>query len=256
MWKVRKVLALIGLLAIGLEVRAEAQSFASFTTLPENPSAFNNCTARVKVTAARLRSGPSLDASVLGLRYQDEAMYVIRVEGKWVQVVTQDSDTAYMAAYLLSFPYHEMLEQWKKETPSPSVGKKAKVKWASVNYRKYPSLSAPRLGAFNRGDEVAILADLGDGWSLVESRSEDGKPGCYGFLANRALGPPDLPDSPHWIQPLAKIRRAPGSSLEPSHESPSEYLARTAWSPAEFVAEYHARQRLPGSEGQLIASVQ
>ena len=251
MREVRKLLALIGLLAIGPEV----QAYASYSSLPENPSAFSNCTARVKVTAARLRSGPSLDASVLGLRYQDEAMYVIRVHGKWVQVVTQDADTAYVAAYLLTFPYHEMLEQWKKETPSPSVGKKAKVKWAAANYRKYPSVSAPRLGGFVRGDEVAILSDLGNGWSLVESRSEDGKPGCYGFIANRALATPDVPDPPDWVAPLAKVRRSSGQDMEPTRETASQYLARTAWSPEVFVAEYNARQRMPGSEGLHIASI-
>lgn len=252
MREVRKLLALIGLLGLGLEVQAFA-----YTPLPENPSAFSNCTAKVKVSAARLRSGPSLDASIKGLRLQDESIYVTRVQGKWVQVITSNgptSDTGYMAAYLLTFPYHELLEQWKRETPSPSVGKKAKVKWAALNLRKYPSKEAPRLGGFARGDEVAVLSDLGNGWSLVESRSEEGNPGCYGFVANRALASPDVPDPPDWSAPLAKVRRLPGQHLEPTQESPGEYLARTAWSPGVFIAEYKARQGLLGP-GELLATL-
>ncbi|HLP43418.1 MAG TPA: SH3 domain-containing protein, partial [Fibrobacteria bacterium] len=126
----------------------------AFSPLPENPSAFSGCTAKVKVNVARLRSGPSLDARILGVRLQDESVHVRSVHGKWVQVSLPGGDTAFMAAYLLAFPYHDLLEQWKRETPSPSVGKKAKVKWASVRFRKYPSADAPRLGGFVRGDEV------------------------------------------------------------------------------------------------------
>lgn len=245
----RKWLALLGLLALGNEVRAFA-----YSPLPENPGAFSNCTATVKVNAARLRTGPSLDASVLGIRVQDEQVYVTRVVGKWVQVVTASGDTAYMAAYLLSFPYHDLLEQWKRETPSPSVGKKAKVKFAKVNFRKYPSTTAPVLGGFAKGDEVAVLSDLGTGWSLVEALSEDGKPRCYGFIANRALAAPDVPDPPDWVAPLAKLRKLPSQRLEPTFETPGEYLARTAWSPGVFIAEYKAKHR-HAVPGVMIASV-
>lgn len=248
----RKVLALLVFLGSGHEAEALA-----FSPVPENPSAFSNCTAKVKVSAARLRSGPSLDAPIKGLRLQDESIYVTRVQGKWVQVVTHTAggtDTAYMAAYLLSFPYHELLEQWKREAPSPSVGKKAKVKWASVHYRKYPASGAARLGGFARGDEVSVLSDLGNGWSLVESLSEDGKPGCYGFIASRALAAPDVPDPPGWSAPLARVRRTAGQVLEPARESPAEYLARTAWSPEVFIAEVRARRSLR-SPGELLASV-
>lgn len=240
-----KWLSFIGLLAIG-------QAAHAFLPLPGNASAFGNCTATVKVNAARLRQEPSLDARILGVRLQDEAVFVTRVMGKWVQVVTASGDTAYMAAYLLAFPYHDLLEQWKRETPSPSVGKKAKVKWAKAHFRKYPSAAAQALGTFARGDEVAVLSDLGTGWSLVESRTEDGRPGCYGFLANRALGPPDLPDPPDWVAPLAKVRKT-SPSLEPSVETPAEYLARTAWSPDVFLAENGADKPFLARPGELIA---
>jgi hypothetical protein len=229
-----------------------AHAFA-FGPLPENSSAFSNCTATVKVNAARLRTEPSLDARIVGHKLQDEAVYVTKVVGKWVQVVTSSGDTAYMAAYLLTFPYHDLLEQWKRETPSPSVGKKAKVKWAKVNFRKYPSAAAPQLGSFAYGDEIAVVSDLGTGWSLVESRSEDGRPGCYGFIANRALTTPDVPDPPDWVAPLAKVRKAPGKSLEPSMESAGDYLARTAWSPGVFIAEFKAKQRYLTHPGEMLA---
>jgi hypothetical protein len=238
----------MGLLTIG-----QAAFAFSFSPLPENSSAFGNCTATVKVNAARLRLEPSLDARVVGIKLQEEAVYVTRVLGKWVQVVTAAGDSAYMAAYLLNFPFHDLLEQWKRETPSPSVGKKAKVKWAKVNFRKYPSAASPQLGAFALGDEVAVLSDLGTGWSLVESRTEDGKPGCFGFIANRALVTPDLPDPPGWLAPLAKVRKSPGKFLEPSMESPSEYLARTAWSPGVFIAEFKANHRTFIQPGEMLA---
>lgn len=237
---VRKLLALLILMAMA----PSAGAFA-YLPLPENPAAFSNCTAKVKVSAARLRAGPSLDARVLGIRHQDEAVFVNKVHGKWVQVALPDGDTAYMAAYLLAFPYHDLLEQWKRETPSPSVGKKAKVKWASLRFRKYPSTAAPALGGFARGDEVALLADLGTGWSLVESLDEAGKPGCYGFVRSRALAAPDVPDPPEWTAPLARVRRAPGSPLEPARESPGEYLARTAWSPDLFALAFQAPAARP-----------
>jgi hypothetical protein len=100
---------------------------------------------------------------------------------------------------------------------------------------------------------VAVLSDLGNGWSLVESRTEDGKPGCYGFLANRALGTPDVPDPPGWVAPLAMLRRSPRQHLEPSLETPGQYLARTAWSPGVFAVEMKSlKHRLP--PGQMLAS--
>src|SRR5690606_37647212 len=104
-----------------------------FTAIPDNPIAVANCIAKVKVDAARVRAAPSLDSPILGVRSQDEALYVAKVEGKWAQVVLPEGDSVYMAAYLLAFPANEILEQWKRETPSPSVGKKARVKLAQVN---------------------------------------------------------------------------------------------------------------------------
>jgi hypothetical protein len=237
---VRKLLVCLGILGLS-PVATHA-----FATMPDNPIAFGNCTAKVKVDAARLRSGPSLDSKVLGVRVQDEPLYVTKVYGKWVQVVLADGDTAYMAAYLLSFPANEILEQWKRDNPSPSVGKKAKVKWAKVDFHKYPSAASPRLGHFNLNDEVAVLNDLGNGWSLVESRKADGKGTCFGFIANRAMAAPDAPDPGGWAAPLAMVRLNPGETMEmaPVEESPSEYCRRTAWTPELFVMELEAKSRL------------
>jgi Bacterial SH3 domain len=256
---VQKLLLCLGLLGAPQAVNA-------YATMPDNPIAFSNCTAKVKVDAARLRSSPSLDAKVLGVRVQDEPLHVTKVYGKWVQVVLTQGDTAYMAAYLLAFPAaNEILEQWKRESPPPTVGKKAKVKWARVNFRKYPSAHAPRLGHFNGHDEVAVLADLGNGWSLVESRDAGGaekmRPHCFGFIANRALETPDVPDPPEWSTPLAKVRLNPGESIaqEPARESPAEYCRRTAWTPELFVLELKSKARvhpsdpLSASPEQLVA---
>jgi hypothetical protein len=229
---VRQLLLCLGLLGAA---PAAAQVIAS---LPDNPIAFSHCTARVKVDVARLRSGPSLDARILGVRKQDEPLHVLKVVGKWVQVES-DGDTAYMAAYLLSFPASEILEQWKRESPAPAVGKKAKVKWASVRFRKYPDRRSASLGHFDQGDEVAVLTDLGNGWSFVESRKTDGSGPCFGFLANRALTAPDVPDPPEWTVPVARVRLDPGErpAIEPVRESPGQYCLRTAWSPELFKME-------------------
>ncbi len=232
-----------------------------YATMPDNPIAFSNCTAKVKVDAARLRSGPSLDAKILGMRVQDESLFVTKVYGKWVQVLLPQGDTAYMAAYLLSFPANEILEQWKRESPPPTVGKKAKVKWAQVNFRKYPSLHAPRIGHFTSHDEVGVLTDLGNGWSLVESRQADGKGTCFGFIANRALAAPDVPDPPEWSTPLAQVKLNPGERMEKEKrtETPSDYCRRTAWTPELFVMELKAKTRQPhrdplsASPDQLVA---
>lgn len=228
--------------------------------MPDNPIAFSNCTAKVKVDVARLRSGPSLDAKILGVKMQDEALHVTKVYGKWVQVALDRGDTAYIAAYLLAFPANEILEQWKRETPAPTVGKKARVKWARVNIRKYPSAQAPRLGHFNARDEVAVLTDVGNGWSLVESRQADGKSKCFGFVANGALAPPDVPDPAEWSTPLAQVRLRPGESMEkaPVAETPAQYCQRTAWTPELFALELKAKSRsqsdpLAPSAERLIA---
>lgn len=239
------------LLCLGLmgAAPAAAQVYAS---LPDNPIAFGNCNARVKVDLARLRSGPSLDAKVLGVRKQDESMHVLRVVGKWVQVETVSGDTAYMAAYLLAFPASEILEQWKRESPAPSVGKKARVKWAKVEFRKYPSRLSSSLGYFERGDEVAVLTDLGDGWSFVQSRKTDGTGPCFGFLANRALAAPDVPDPPEWSTPVTQVRLNPGQSpeIKPVQETPAQYCLRTAWSPELFKMGLSAKSA--DAERQLL----
>lgn len=250
----RKVLAILGLMGGCLTAQA-----APFIPIPENTSAFGNCTAKVKVDVARLRAAPTLASRIVGTMVQHENLFVVRVQGKWVQALTASGDTAYMAAYLLAFPYHDLLEQWKRETPSPSVGKKPRVKWAGVEFRKHPSVASPSLGRLVRGDEVAVLSDLGNGWSLVESLTGDGKPGCYGFVAARALAPPEIPDPAEWTAPLARLRRPAGGSPEPARETPGEYLARTAWSPEVFLAGHPARgHRAPGGfpvlPGALLAS--
>jgi hypothetical protein len=234
---VHKLLVHLGFLGLST-VAAHA-----FATMPDNPIAFGNCHAKVKVDAARLRSAPSLESKVLGVRVQDDSLYVSKVFGKWVQVVPAEGDTAYMAAYLLIFPANEILEQWKRENPSPSVGKKAKVKWAKVNFRKYPTSNSPRVGHFSQNDEVAVLTDLGNGWSLVESRKPDGKGNCFGFVSNRALAAPDVPDPPGWSTPLAKVRLHPGERMEkePVVETPAQYCQRTAWTPELFVMELKAK---------------
>jgi hypothetical protein len=236
------------LICLGLLGLAPVASHA-LVVLPDNPIAIGNCTATVKVDAARLRSAPSLDAKVLGIRLQSDSLYVTKVIGKWVQVVLPSGDTAYIAAYLLSFPPNELLEQWKRDNPSPSVGKKAKTKWAA-HFRKYPSAQSPNLGHFAAGDEVAVLSDLGNGWSLVEGRKADGKGPCFGFIANRALGPPDLPDPALWSAPLARVRVSPGEAvdMEKRMESPTEYCRRTAWSPELFAMEMRAKAPSPARD--------
>ena len=235
----RQLLFCLGLLGAA---PAAAQVIAS---LPDNPIAFGNCTAKVKVDLARLRTGPSLDARIVGVRKQDEPLHVLKVMGKWVQVETAAGDTAYMAAYLLSFPASEILEQWKRESPAPTVGKKAKVKWAEVNFRKYPSPKSASLGHFAYGDEVAVLTDLGNGWSMVEGRKADGMGRCYGFIANRALAAPDVPDPPEWTSPVSRVRLNPGQTLEkdPVVETPAQYCLRTAWTPELFVLGLQEKAR-------------
>ncbi|MEO6094243.1 MAG: SH3 domain-containing protein [Fibrobacteria bacterium] len=252
---VHKLLVCLGLLS------SSPIAIHAFATMPDNPIAFGNCTAKVKVDAARLRSGPSLDSKVLGVRVQDDPLRVTKVYGKWVQVVTAESDTAYMAAYLLAFPANEILEQWKREMPPQTVGKKAKVKWAQVNFRQYPDSKSPRMGRFSRNDEVAVLSDLGNGWSLVESRKADGIGNCFGFIVNRALSTPDVPDPYQWTAPLAKVQLFPGEKVkkDPVVESPSEYCQRTAWTPELFVMELkakpmmHPNDRLMAAPQQLVA---
>ena len=251
----RKLLLCLGLLG---SAHASDNSFASLS-LPDNPIAIGNCIAKVKVDVARVRSGPSLDAKVIGVRKQEEPLHVLKVVGKWVQVETAAGDTAYMAAYLLSFPANELLEQWKRENPSPSVGKKAKVKWAAVNFRKYPSSKSASLGHFQHNDEVAVLNDMGNGWSLVECRQADGKGNTFGFIANRALAAPDVPDPPEWVAPLAKVHLFKGQTIEkePVIESPAQYCQRTAWTPELFVMELKAKSHKfdpSAAPEQLLAS--
>lgn len=228
-----------------------SQTFA-YGSLPESPVvAFSNCTAKVKVSVARLRSGPSLESQVLGVVKMDEPLFVSKVCGKWVQVALESGDTAYVAAYLLSFPYAELLEQWKKDTPPPTVGKKARVKWAAVNFRSLPGASSGRMGRFLHGEEIAVLSQVG-AWSLVEARSEDGKSSCFGFVASRALAPPEIPDPVEWTAPVACLHAAPHAL--PASETPAQYLARTAWSPQLFAAEWHASRAHPAlPPGQYLA---
>lgn len=241
----RKLLVCLGILGLAPIVTGASHAFGA---LPDNPIAFGNCTAIVKVDAARLRSGPSLESKVLGVRVQDDPLFVTKVYGKWVQVALATGDTAYIAAYLLTFPANEILEQWKRVNPSPSVGKKARVKWAKVNFRKYPSAASPRMGHFTLNDEVAVLADLGNGWSLVEGRKADadGAGNCFGFVANRALSAPNVPDPPGWSAPLAQVRLHPGEKPEqaPAIETPAQYCQRTAWTPELFAMEMKSKPLL------------
>jgi hypothetical protein len=131
----------------------------SESDLPENPVAFAQCQARVRVETARIREAPSLRSPIKELRHREELLFVSGIDGKWAQIVLESGDTAYVAAYLLAFPYHEILDHWKRQAPQPSVGKKAKVKWAQVNFRKYPVLSAARVGFFGKNEMISVLTD-------------------------------------------------------------------------------------------------
>lgn len=229
------------LLCLSLLASTTAASHA-IPSMPDNPIAIGNCTAKVKVDAARLRSAPSLGGRILGVRTLDDSLYVAKVLGKWAQVVVAEGDTAFMAAYLLAFPADQVLEHWKRDSPSPSVGKKARVKWAQADIRKYPSAEAPLLGRFESEDRVGVLTDLGNGWSLVESLKAEGEGTCYGFVANAALARADA-DPRDRIAPLARIRLEPGQSMEaePVAESPAQYCQRTAWSPELFRLQLKAQ---------------
>ncbi len=96
--------------------------------LPDNPNAIDHCLAKIRVESARLRQGPSLQAPIVGTKNLDQPVFVQQIVGKWARVQLEDGSEAYVAAYLLAFSWHELLEQWKKDTPRPTVGKKAKVK--------------------------------------------------------------------------------------------------------------------------------
>ncbi len=252
----------IFLFFIGLISPMKAESYAMLeeSLIPDNPIAIGNCTATVKVDAARLRAEPSLDAKILGIKLQDSSLYVSKVCGKWVQVVLADGDTAFMAAYLLTFPAAEILEKWKKDAVPQTVGKKARVKWAKVNIRLYPSKHSPYQGYFKRQDLVGILCDLGNGWVMVESRDAEDKQGqakVYGFVAKRSLreanamgfqmavkrarqGDGNLADN-HFAEnrwsSLAAAHGAPKKIKEPEAEGLGNYCARTAWTPELFALE-------------------
>lgn len=101
-------------------------------SLPDNPNAIDQCLAKVRVESARLRAAPSLSGEIVGMRTLDQSVFVHKVMGKWAQVTLASGDTAYIAAYLLVFSWQDLLEQWKKGSPQPTVGKKAKVKWVKA----------------------------------------------------------------------------------------------------------------------------
>ena len=231
--------------------------------IPENPNAMEQCLAHVRVDAARLREAPSLDAAISGVRLYDQPLYVARLQGKWAQVILEEGDTAYIAAYLLAFNWQNMLEQWKKGSPpAPTVGKKAKVKWAKANFRKYPSVTSPLLGYLQNQDRVAVLLDMKNGWSLVQAAD-----GATGFMATSALAKNNevvcqLParlrakvELSYAQAGYAHLKRPKESTeiLEPIIESPAQYLARTAWTPEVFAAQFHSLNQLP--QGQRIASL-
>ena len=198
--------------------------------LPDNPLAIAHCEAMVRIDAARLRALPSLSAPILGLKRREENVVVSKVMGKWVQVVTESRDTAFMAAYLLSFPSRELLEQWKRAVPQPSLGKKARVKWASLNFRKYPSKRSELIGFFEHEAIVAELSRTKSGWSFVQCQN-----GLLGFVDSKALEPtPVLPDFPEWGPPLSPALGEDEEALKPKAETPGDYLARTIWSPDIF----------------------
>jgi hypothetical protein len=104
----------------------------SDTSLPGNPNAIDQCLAKVRVGSARLRASPSLSSEIVGMRSLEQPLFVRKVVGKWAMVALENGDTAYVAAYLLTFSWQDLLEQWKKTAPQPTVGKKAKLKWVKA----------------------------------------------------------------------------------------------------------------------------
>lgn len=230
---IRRAVSLLALAA--LAASASTHLPVVMPILPENPMAFAGCTAQVNVDAARLRRAPSVVAQILGLRFSHDKLKVTRVlEGKWAAVEFEGGE-AYLAAYLLDFPRQEFLDQWKKEGPttSPALGKRARVKWASLPFRRYPDSASVSAGLLRRGAVVSRLIDLGDGWALVR-----GGGNRLGFLPAEALEvfqeswAAALPLTP--LEAEAEAVAAEAVLLE--EEPIGRYAWRTAWSPAVFAA--------------------
>jgi hypothetical protein len=214
------------------------------TLLPNNPHAIDHCLAKIRVTSARLRQSPSLSSPIIGSRQIDQPVYVEEVMGKWARVQLDEGGSAYIATYLLAFSWQDLLDQWKKGSPKPTVGKKAKVKWAKASLRAYPSDQSGQLGELRRNDLVGILGDSHAGWTFVQVN------GAFGFLATQSLK--SLHHLPRAFEaaPLAKLQKQNVNAVLPALESPSEYLARSAWSPELFQSTWPERKQ------QAIAQAQ
>jgi hypothetical protein len=207
------------------------------TLLPNNPHAIDHCLAKVRVTSARLRESPSLGAAIIGSRQIDQPVFVEEVLGKWARIQLEDGTSAYIATYLLAFSWQDLLDQWKKGAPKPTVGKKAKVKWAKVLLRAYPNARSDRLGELRRHDMVAVLGETHPGWTFVQVN------GAYGFIATRNLSSLNRMPPGFAAAPLADLQKGRVEAVLPRLETPVEYVARTAWSPELFQATW-PKQRL------------
>lgn|GEM_PF-6245448 len=138
--------------SLDLETRGDSsapESDYGDDVLPSNPNAYDHCRAKVIVSSAHLRSSPSLKAEIRGTLVLNDTLFVQKVRGKWAQLSMDKGETVFIAAYLLEFSWQDLLEQWKKDAPQPTVGKKPKVKWASG--RPLPMAFQPEVNAEPQG---------------------------------------------------------------------------------------------------------
>ncbi|OQP05188.1 N-acetylmuramoyl-L-alanine amidase [Geobacillus sp. 46C-IIa] len=113
----------------------------------------------------RLRQEPGLDGRVIGHLKQGDQVAVIKEEGEWKQVVTDDAVGWVASAYLAA--------------AESSVGSRREgiVTADSLNVRNAPSLDAERVGRLLRGERVEIV-EAKRGWYQIVARS-----GLNGWVA-------------------------------------------------------------------------
>jgi uncharacterized protein YgiM (DUF1202 family) len=113
-----------------------------------------------------VRSGPSLDDSIVGKMTDHAACEIIGTEGEWTQIESGEVSGYINSAYLIT-------GEEARQIARDEVRTVATVETQTLRVREEPSTESEILSLVGEGEDLTVVEEV-DGWYKVEVDNEDG----------------------------------------------------------------------------------
>jgi uncharacterized protein (TIGR02594 family) len=138
----------------------------------------------VTTSALRIRSGPGLTFSTIGMLYKNNFVQGAELQGDWIHITASDNKVGWS---------HRAYLDLVAEEPQPPSGETAyRVDASTLNLRQGPGLNYAVIGSLKQGETVTGLAVSGDNqWAQI--RKTNGITGWSSLKYLTKVTPPSEP---------------------------------------------------------------